>query len=183
MELGALVCTRLSPNCAACPVRRLCVAHREGRQERLPTRVKRAGVMPRNFLAFVVERRGRFLVRQRPPGGVNAQFWEFPNVEVKTGDDRACRPSARRWLRNQQLRGVHRDASRQTAGFHLISTKPFCIIKHSITRYRITLEAWRAELAPPAAKTPGRWLTLKQLRQLPFVSAHKKILARLRDGR
>ena len=36
----------------------------------------------RRFIAFVVERNGKFLVRQRPAGVVNAHLWEFPNVEI-----------------------------------------------------------------------------------------------------
>ena len=63
--------------------------------------------------------------------------------------------------------------------FLLASTKPFCTLKHSITRYRITLEAWRAELENSSTKIPGRWLTPAQLHRLAFTSAHKKILDRL----
>jgi hypothetical protein len=77
-------------------------------------------------------------------------------------------------------RGAQRtDAPCQLTDFRQISAKPLCTIKHSITRYRITLEARRAQLAKRTGKIPGRWLTLKQLHRLAFTSAHKKILARL----
>ncbi len=60
----------------------------------------------------------------------------------------------------------------------------FHTVKHSITRYRITLEAFRVEpqQATSAAGEEGRWLTAKQLEKLPFTSAHKKILQRLLNG-
>jgi hypothetical protein len=83
-------------------------------------------------------------------------------------------------------------------GFRIAAPKLLRTIKHSITRYRITLEAWRAELASPngapvsdparrnSTNTPGRrpvlqgeWRTLAELHQLAFTSAHKKILAGL----
>ena len=159
MELGALICTPRSPNCPACPVQKLCVAYKENLQEQLPNLAKREAATERHFLAFVVERDGKFLVRQRPAGVVNAHLWEFPNVEVE----------------------AQRSSAAHISSFRITSAKPLCSIKHSITRYRITLEAWRAELAAPAAKLPGRWLTPKQLHPLAFTSAHKKILTTL-DG-
>ena len=36
MELGALICTPRSPNCATCPVQKLCIARKENLQEQLP---------------------------------------------------------------------------------------------------------------------------------------------------
>jgi A/G-specific adenine glycosylase len=82
MELGALVCTPRNPQCAACPVKKLCVAFRENRIPELPNIAKRAAATARRFVAFVIECRGKFLVRQRPENVVNAHLWEFPNVEV-----------------------------------------------------------------------------------------------------
>ena len=82
MELGALVCTPRNPLCRICPVNKLCVAFRENRVEELPNLGKRETATARRFVAFVVERNGKFLVRQRPAGVVNAHLWEFPNVET-----------------------------------------------------------------------------------------------------
>ena len=92
------------------------------------------------------------------------------------------------------------DAPYQQNDFRITSEKPLRVVKHSITRYRITLEAWHAELAtangapvsdPARIKndtrnTPdrkpalqGKWRSLAQLHQLAFTSAHKKILTAL----
>src|SRR6266404_3812291 len=38
MELGALVCTPVNPRCAACPMRRVCLAKARGLVDRLPDR-------------------------------------------------------------------------------------------------------------------------------------------------
>lgn len=179
MELGALICTPRSPNCPACPGSRLCVARKKGLQDQLPNLRKRETATARRFIAFVVERDGKFLVRQRPAGVVNAHLWEFPNEEIGA---RACDP--------QQV-------AAKLFGLRTKEAQPYCTIKHSITRYRITLEAWRAELDsfngapvsdPARSKTatrnaPGRrpalqgkWHTLAHLHQLAFTSAHRKIL-------
>ena len=82
MELGALVCTPRNPQCGICPVKKLCVAFRENRVEELPNLGQTRNRHGETFMAFVVERNGHFLVRQRPAGVVNAHLWEFPNVEI-----------------------------------------------------------------------------------------------------
>ncbi len=173
MELGALICTPRSPNCSACPVQRLCVAKKENLQEQLPNLAKRKPATERRFIAFVVERSGRFLVRQRPAGVVNAHLWEFPNVEIP-GVPASCQP-----VSTSSKQHAGKMPALQDGDFHLISTQPLCTIKHSITRYRITLEAWRAKLAVESSSVPGRWLGVSRLRKLAFASAHKKILAHL----
>ena len=165
MELGAVICTPRSPNCTLCPVRKLCVAYRKGQQEEFPNLAPRATPTSRRFAVFVAERRGCFLVRQRPASVVNAHLWEFPNVELSRG---------------------HADL-RAAAGFVFGTApeaiEPLCSLRHSITRYRITLEAYRVQLRKLPLKHTGVWLTRAQLRPLAFTSAHKKILARLKKTR
>ena len=165
MELGALICSPRSPNCIVCPVQKLCLAFRENQQEQLPNLSKREAATKRRFIAFVVQRDGKFLVRQRPAGVINGHLWEFPNVEA-----------------GARVRDPQHSAAKELE-LKSAETKPFCTIKHSITRYRITLEAWRAELANPSTKIAGHWLTLKQLHQLAFTSAHKKILKTITEAK
>jgi hypothetical protein len=56
---------------------------------------------------------------------------------------------------------------------------PLCTIKHSITRYRITLEAFRVagQFANQGASAKGKWFTRRELSRLTFSSAHKQILS------
>ena len=163
MELGALVCTPREPRCGACPIRRHCVAYQEDRIPELPSLVRRSRPAPRRFVAFVLQRRGRFLLRQRPAGAVNAHLWEFPNLELSLTDFDLMR------------------AAHLALGIRPASLEPLCTIRHSITRYRITLEAYRVT-GDPAGRIPavqGCWLGRTRLSQLAFTSAHKKILHRL----
>jgi A/G-specific adenine glycosylase len=165
MELGALACTPRQPRCGVCPIARDCAAYQQGRVDELPSRSRRIRATPRRFVAFIVRKRGRILVRQRPAGVVNAHLWEFPNLELAP-DDTDLKRAARSTL------GVRPEA------LALLGT-----IRHSITRYRITLEAYRVT-SRQAAATParkGRWLGLSELHELAFTSAHKQILQRLRD--
>ena len=156
MELGALICTPRNPQCVVCPVKKLCVAFKENRVEELPNIAKRAAATARRFVAFVVECRGKFLVRQRPENVVNAHLWEFPNVEVN-----GVATSATSVFESQ-------------FGFRPPGLQPLPTVKHSITRYRITLEAFRVPLKK-TQKMEGIWLSRSQFDSLAFTAAHKKL--------
>ena len=155
MELGALICAPRQPKCPDCPVRKHCLAFRENRVAEFPQLPARAAATERRFRAFIAKNENRFLVRQRPAGVVNAHLWEFPNVEVKNG-------------------GETSDAT--AAIFRVREKEMVCRVRHSITRYRITLDAYRAQVNE---ETPGTWKTMAELNRLPFTSAHRKILAAL----
>lgn len=154
MELGALVCTPRQPQCINCPLQRHCIAFRDGRAEELPNLGKRVTATERHFIAFVVERNGKFLVQQRPEGVVNANLWEFPNYEVT----------------NQKLTAASQ--------FVPLSQKPFLTVKHSITRYRITMKVFHANFSGPL-EPRQQWMTGTQLEKIAFPSAHRKIAAKV----
>ncbi len=157
MELGALVCTPRNPQCELCPVQKLCVAFKTGRTEELPNLGKREAATARQFMAFVIERDGKFLVRQRPAGVVNAQLWEFPNVEVS-----GKKPDAQ-------------EIFIELLGFAPLKLQPLVTVKHSITRYRITLTAFAVALPTTPKQAGGTWKTPAQMQRLAFTAAHKKL--------
>jgi len=179
MELGALICMPREPKCLVCPIAKQCFAYQKNRVSEFPNLEKRPTATARRFAAFVVENGGKFLVRQRPEGVVNAHLWEFPNVE---------------------LNGKPLNASATVEalfGFAPNNVKSLCTIKHSITRYRITLEAFHIgapstfKVGQSCRSAPSRrhassardeclWLTLAELQKLSFPSAHGKILNALR---
>jgi A/G-specific adenine glycosylase len=179
MELGALICTPRNPQCEICPVKKLCIAFREGRVGELPNLGKRKAATARRFAAFVVERNGRFLVRQRPAGVVNAYLWEFPNVESSD-----AKPDLKKIFK-----GIFEIEPPEV--------QPLCTVKHSITRYRITLEAFYVHLGGASYTSPhpkgaisgtritrpseysGVWLSLAKLNPLAFTAAHRRILRRM----
>jgi A/G-specific adenine glycosylase len=184
MELGALICTPRNPQCGLCPAKKLCIALKENRIEELPNLGKRQKATARKFIAFVVERDGKFLVRQRPENVVNAHLWEFPNAEMVNGKS------------NPKL------AAKNIFGIEPARLEHFHTLKHSITRYRITLEAYyvsvggRSSTKPPSKSGSrgarasgilsgtritrpsegGIWKTPAQMRQLAFTAAYRKIL-------
>ena len=159
MELGALICTPRQPNCLDCPLQKNCAAHRENHVDSLPNLAKRIEPTKRIFTAFVVQKNNRFLVQQRPAKVVNAGLWEFPNVELANGK-----------------------TSLEIQPFQIIPrTLPLCTIRHSITRYRITLNVFRAALKSRKEMSHGKWLSISEMKKLAFSSAHRQILEKLEE--
>ena len=157
MELGALVCTPRNPQCLICPVKKLCAALEENRVEDLPNLGKRDVATARHFTAFVLEHDGKYLIRQRPTGIVNAHLWEFPNLETT---------------------GLQPDASETfNAAFGFVAPElaKLCTVKHSITRYRITLDVFTTTLKVKPTKMEGAWKTPAKMEPLAFTSAHRKV--------
>jgi A/G-specific adenine glycosylase len=158
MELGALICTPRDPKCSLCPLKENCVALRDNQIALLPDIIKRTEPTRRTFVALIVEKDGKFLIRQRPAGVVNAHLWEFPNFELSNG------------IKMTQA----------IAPFELgDESTPICEFHHSITRYRNHLKAFRARLAKSYSEEPGIWRTTKDLQTMAFSSAHKRVLQHL----
>ena len=83
MELGALVCTPKSPDCAKCPLARACAARRDGTQEKYPVKAKKKELPVRKVTAVIIkDSKGRVLLVQNREGGLLKGLWELPTVEA-----------------------------------------------------------------------------------------------------
>ena len=85
MELGATVCTPLSPACLLCPLATLCRARAQGREHELPRMParKRPHELPLiDAGALWIERRDELLLARRNPAGLYGGLWELPQVEA-----------------------------------------------------------------------------------------------------
>jgi A/G-specific adenine glycosylase len=85
MDLGATVCARARPACAACPLHAGCIAAREGRQAELPGK-KRRRVRPSREAIFLIAQTmsqgsAAVLVERRPSSGLWGGLWSPPQFE------------------------------------------------------------------------------------------------------
>lgn len=88
MDLGATVCVRSRPLCAACPVSAQCIARAEGTQSTLPTpRPKKARPERTAFVVMAVREDGCVLLEKRPPAGIWGGLWTFPQFEDRAVAD------------------------------------------------------------------------------------------------
>ena len=85
MELGATVCSPTQPRCLVCPLAKLCIAHRTGREAELPVMPvrKKASELPILARTLVwIEHRDRIVLVRRAPEGLFGGLWELPPVEL-----------------------------------------------------------------------------------------------------
>jgi A/G-specific adenine glycosylase len=123
--------------------------------------IPRAKSTSREFLAFVLAHQGRYLIRQRPAGVVNAQLWEFPNIE-RAGPNMDVTSAARACL-----------------GFTPDKLELLVTIKHTITRYRMKLKVFVVCAGRGLQAASGCWCPPDELERLPFPKAHRRIVAEL----
>lgn len=87
MDLGATLCSPQVPKCMACPVAKLCVARAFGKQELIPMKGEKIERPTIRRLHAVVERKGKWLMGQRPPQGLFGGLWEFPGLDAPEGTE------------------------------------------------------------------------------------------------
>ncbi len=80
-DLGATICTPMSPACALCPWRTDCAGHREGIAAGLPRKSPKPARPIRYGAHFwLTDAEGRVLLRRRPPTGLLGGMTELPGT-------------------------------------------------------------------------------------------------------
>ena len=91
IEIGAMVCApNGEPKCGDCPLSSLCLARRDGLWREIPSRPPKKERRMEQRTIFLVEQRGRFAIRRRPPSGLLASLYELPNTEGRIAPERAA---------------------------------------------------------------------------------------------
>jgi len=166
MELGSLVCTPREPKCGECPLRELCAAFQQGRQDSLPTPKAKQVFENVREAAVIVEHRGRVFLRQCAPGQRWAGLWDFARFAVSAKRGRALQDELKAKVREQ-------------TGLDIEHVEKFATLKHGVTRFRITLDCYLAECAKPARLKPdSQWVKPGELVDRPLNTTGRK-LARL----
>lgn len=162
MELGATVCTPITPRCAECPWHNSCQAKARHQATDFPETAPRPTVEQRKFATALLQHRGRWLVRQRPAEVVNAGYWEFPNQEIV--DDTEPLAVLVGWL-----------------GIPAVQLKSAGTLRHAITRYRMTQHLFRADVLQAVKMDASRWVSIAELTDLALTGPHRR-LARTLGG-
>ena len=79
MELGALVCKPLSPDCPACPLRALCRAAERGEQGNFPVLPEKKQKRQEDIFVFLIRTPDGIAVRKRTSGVLKGMY-EFPSL-------------------------------------------------------------------------------------------------------
>jgi len=169
MELGATVCTPRGPRCELCPVATHCQGLAQGLVDVLPELPARAKPTQVRAVAAVATRGSRVLVTQlRADAPRWAGMWLFPTTEVQLTETPEAAVS-RALLGTVGLRGE--------------ATAIVCVVRHTVTRFRITLDAYRTRVSAGVAKaltvSECAWKQPEELSALAMPKAHRAIAERL----
>ncbi len=141
MDLGASICSRSKPKCAACPVCGDCIALGSDRIPVLPTPRPRKALPERRACLLLAKRGNEILLEKRPAGGIWGGLWSLPQFDREA--------SALAWCAQHRI-SVARQA-------------PMPEFVHTFTHFRLHIAPLRLDLAGKLAATtiPGmRWLGL-----------------------
>jgi A/G-specific adenine glycosylase len=180
MELGATVCTPENPACEQCPVRTHCAAATQGRQREIPLAARRPEITAVTEIAVAVQHRRRYLLLKRPPGTRWAGLWDFVRFGSQTANGvGAARPT------DGSARNLHAHIATRVAdetGYSVQVSEHLADLKHSVTRYRITLKCFLAEMTSGFADSPKRpgeptrkWVAPEKLAELPLSVTGRKL--------
>ena len=175
MDLGSLVCTPKSPKCAECPVVAFCESAKRGLQNAIPTPKTKEQTEYRTEVALLVRKRGKTLLVRSPEGERWAGLWDFPRAETETELPLMLPKDT-----VMQKRFVELTGRKLTPG------KLICSLKHSVTKYRITLffcegiDAGKTGERMPPALCEIRWATDAELQDLPLNSTARKLVQMLK---
>ncbi len=168
MDLGATVCVPKAPRCEECPLARWCSGFQAGIAAQLPQSAPRPTITEVTEATVAIARGQTYLLRQRQTGERWAGMWDFPRFPIP--DEAVLLPSLVT-LVNQQ------------AGLQLNELAELASIRHSVTRYRITLRCYTATATGRLTKhETWRWLSLDELADYPLSVTAREFAERLRTG-
>jgi A/G-specific adenine glycosylase len=190
MELGSQVCLPRQPRCEACPVNALCATSRDGLQQVIPRPPAKSFVEHVREAAVVLRDGQLVLLIQHAHGRRWAGLWDFPRFAVADGPEPPGEQVALHVAANCSL--------------SISIGQRLATIRHGVTRFRITLEVYCAQLAAGRRRTridskhadrggangeiqpryaQQRWVRIDELSEYPLNTTGRRIATMLISDR
>jgi A/G-specific adenine glycosylase len=157
MELGSQICRPAAPMCHVCPVARYCQAFQLGLQEQLPRKQRTRPADRVTEAAVVIRRRERVLLRECQENERWAGMWDFPRFHLPG----SC---------GRNVAGELAAQASQWAGCHVEIGDKLAQLRHSVTRFCITLHCFEGTFVSNQRRLPAecRWVALRDLSRYPL---------------
>jgi A/G-specific adenine glycosylase len=168
MELGAEICRPRRPVCESCPLAGFCNTRRLGLQQAIPAPTAKPKTESVREAAIVVRRGSRVLIVQRGDGARWAGMWDFPRFTLPDGLANGEATAAR--FLQRKLRAI--------AGVHARRIRRLTTLRHTVTRFRITLDGYEAEHVASSAgvsRSDLRWIEPARLADYPLSATGRKL--------
>jgi A/G-specific adenine glycosylase len=189
MDLGATICTPVTPTCERCPVRSCCRAFRDGVVQAIPRPRARPQTTFVEEAMVAVRRDGRYLLRKSPSGERWAGLWEFLRIglgeDSHGSDGNGSRPKSKFASRSLSTTTQRRleQAVAERCGLTVDSQPVAFEFHHTVTRFRIRLLCVIAEHSGGASKLPAtfHWATPAQFGRFALSMPARKFAQRLAE--
>ena len=143
MEIGSQICVPKNPICMRCPLNGLCPTFASSSQATIPVPKKPKLYTELREAALVIrDNKGRILMRRCALDERWAGLWDFPRFDVTECNTPAA--ESKNVAAQFQVR----------FGKSVLVGKKIHELKHAVTRYRIKLKSYEAELD---SSIPGKW--------------------------
>jgi len=166
MELGALVCTPTRPACERCPFARECATNRESLHSLIPPLPKQTSVTAMKEVGVVIRAGTRLLLCQRRADAERWQnMWEFPHAELRA---------------REGVRSATRRIARELTGLSVDPGREILSLKHTITRFAITLTCVEAERRGGEFRSEFyrkmKWVKSDELASFPASAPQRRLM-------
>lgn len=166
MDLGATICTPHAPDCKACPLLPLCVAHREGRAEDYPVKTSHIKHTVRHLIYVMVWKGNSLLIHRRNRRDIWRGLYEPLLIESDSGADPDLSPGS-----------ILHDLSIQAEKALTLLQKG---VKHVLTHRTLYIDFYElhlvadATLPKPLTNDGYRWVDRRDLTQYAFPAVFQK---------
>ena len=165
MELGATICTPVSPACERCPVEGLCLARAAGEEREIPLSGRRAAVRTVRVAFALIEAKGRVLLVRRKPGELLGGLWSLPGGEIPPE-----RPE----------REIVRELVKEQTGVAVNIRSRWAPIARTFSHRKWSGSIYRgAPQKPPRSHGDIRWIPISEALRLPLVPFHRDAIRSL----
>jgi A/G-specific adenine glycosylase len=167
MDLGSGTCTPTSPKCMLCPLAEMCGARAQGIAEQLPVKADKTARPTRRGIAFwIVDGKGRVLLRRRPPSGLLGGMMEVPSSAWREG----------KLNRAQATKEAPLDME-----WRVLPER----VRHVFSHFALELDVVTAEAPAKMARTlkaPYAWRAINALSEEALPSVMAKVVAAALEG-
>ena len=164
MELGATLCQRQRPDCSACPLAKLCLAHEHQEQDQLPRRAPKKSVPHKIVAIGIIVHQGKILIDKRRPEGLLGGLWEFPGGKPEVGES---------------LEVALKREVKEELNINIKVGRRLTTVRHAYSHFTVELHAFRCRYLSGTPKclacTDFKWISPQQLNRYAFPGANKKI--------
>lgn len=153
MELGALVCRPIKPNCESCPIQKGCLAFQSGKPETLPIITKKLKMKTVEWQTLLIVK-GESILMRKNKTNLLKDFYLLPQWDSHI-------ENVEKWL----IKGGFQPTS-------LTNPKRF--------HHQFTHQTWLMDVFKLKVKNgyddESEWIALDSLKTIPIPEAHKKII-------